>query len=241
MMCAMPIPARNRQPGRSRLPLWVAFGVALLLIAWWEWGNLQRNAPEPKPLLTSQVGTTPANLPPGAEVAILAGGCFWCTEADFDKVPGVLDTTSGFTGGKTANPSYAEVSSHTTGHAEAVRVVFDPKRVSYEQLLSVFWRSIDPTTRDRQFCDIGSPYRTAIFATSALQLQQAQASLAELQASKPFADPILTQIQMAEDFYPAEPEHQDFHRVNPIRYELYRLNCGRDARLAQLWGQAKGP
>lgn len=235
-------PARSRRPSRTRLTLWVAFGFALLLIAWWEWGSLQRNTPETKPLPAPQLGgATVANLPPGAEVAILAGGCFWCTEADFDKVPGVLSTTSGYTGGKTANPSYAEVSSHATGHAEAVRIVFDPRQVSYPQLLGIYWRSIDPTAHDRQFCDIGSPYRTAIFATSAQQFQQAQASLDELQASKPFADPVQTQIQMAEDFYPAEPEHQDFHRVNPIRYELYRLNCGRDARLAQLWGQANRP
>lgn len=235
-------PAPKNSPSRSHLTLWAAFGLALLLIAWWEWGSLQRNTPETKPLLAPQAeGVTAANLPPGAEVAILAGGCFWCTEADFDKVPGVLSTTSGYTGGKTANPSYAEVSSLMTGHAEAVRIVFDPRQVSYPQLLGIYWRSIDPTTRDRQFCDIGTPYRTVIFATSALQFQQAQASLAELQATKPFADPIQTQIQMADDFYPAEPEHQDFHQVNPVRYEFYRFNCGRDARLAQLWGQVSRP
>ncbi|MDD2808681.1 peptide-methionine (S)-S-oxide reductase MsrA [Rhodoferax sp.] len=222
-------PKPLHRPTHKRWPLWLAFGFALLLMGWWEWGAW-----------SSRQSSTPAaaalDVPAGAEVAILAGGCFWCTEADFDKVPGVLGTTSGYTGGKTANPSYAEVSSHATGHAEAVRIVFDPKQVSYPQLLAIYWRSIDPTVRDRQFCDIGTPYRTAIFATSAQQLQQAKDSLAELQTSKPFAEPIQTQIQLASDFYPAEPEHQNYHQVNPVRYEFYRKSCGRDARLAQLWG-----
>ena len=226
-----PVSPASRKP---RLSLWLAFAFIVALIAWWEWGAQQdRSAPTQVPVAKSAALATD---PPGAEMAILAGGCFWCTEADFDKVPGVLRTTSGYTGGKTANPSYAEVSSHTTGHAEAVRIVFDPKQISYPQLLAIYWRSIDPTVRDRQFCDIGTPYRTAIFATSAQQLQQAQASLAELQTTKPFAEPIQTQIQMAQDFYPAEPEHQNYHLVNPVRYEFYRKSCGRDARLAQLWG-----
>ena len=184
-----------------------------------------------------------SRLPAGSEVAVFAGGCFWCTEADFDKVPGVLATTSGYTGGKTANPTYAEVSRHTTGHAEAVQVVFDPGQVSYRQLVDYFWRTIDPTVKDRQFCDIGTPYRTAIFATSADQLQAAKESFAELEKTKPFAEPIVTQLLMADDFYPAEAEHQNYHQNNPVRYDFYRKGCGRDARLAQLWGdQAKaGP
>ncbi|PKO59840.1 MAG: peptide-methionine (S)-S-oxide reductase [Betaproteobacteria bacterium HGW-Betaproteobacteria-18] len=176
-------------------------------------------------------------MPTGSEVAVFAGGCFWCTEADFDKVPGVLATTSGYTGGKTANPTYAEVASHTTGHAEAVQVIFDPSRVSYRQLVDYFWRTIDPTVKDRQFCDIGSPYRSVIFATSAEQLQAAQASLAELEKTKPFAEPIVTQLVMADDFYPAEAEHQNYHQNNPVRYDFYRKGCGRDARLQQLWGE----
>lgn len=143
-------------------------------------------------------------LPQGNKVAVFAGGCFWCTEADFDKLPGVLSTTSGHTGGKTANPTYAKVSSHATGHAEAVRVVFDPKQVCCTQLLEHFWRSIDPSTKDRQFCDIGKHYRTAIFAALPAQLQMAQASKAALAQNKPFVEPIQTQIAMLDDFYPAE-------------------------------------
>jgi peptide-methionine (S)-S-oxide reductase len=168
--------------------------------------------------------------------AIFAGGCFWCVESDFDKVPGVLSTTSGYIGGKTANPTYEQVSSKSTGHAEAVEVVFDPAKVSYEQLLEHFWRTIDPTTQDRQFCDVGTPYRTAIFATDAAQLKAAQASLAALEKSKPFPEPIVTQIVLAGPFYAAEDYHQDYYRKNPLRYQYYRTSCGRDARLKQLWG-----
>jgi peptide-methionine (S)-S-oxide reductase len=168
--------------------------------------------------------------------AIFAGGCFWCVESDFDKVPGVLSTTSGYTGGTLANPTYEQVSHKGTGHAEAVQVVFDPARVSYEQLLDKYWHSIDPTTRDRQFCDVGSPYRTAIFATDESQLAAARASLAALEKSKPFKEPIVTQIERAGAFYPAEDYHQDYYQKNPIRYRYYRASCGRDARLEQLWG-----
>jgi len=222
-------PASARKP---RVALWWALAFILALIGWWEFAAL-RPAGAPQNQLPAVA------LPAGSEVAVLAGGCFWCTEADFDKLPGVLSTTSGYTGGKTANPTYAEVSSHTTGHAEAVRVVFDPKQVSYAQLLAHYWRSIDPTVKDRQFCDIGTPYRTAIFATTPEQLQVAQASLAALAQSKPFAEPVVTQIVMLDDFYPAEQEHQNYHQNNPVRYNYYRTTCGRDARLAQLWGVAE--
>lgn len=220
-----PAPVTPRKP---RVALWLALAFILALIGWWE-------------LATPRVGSSPAPMaaaafPAGSEVAVLAGGCFWCTEADFDKLPGVLSTTSGYTGGKTANPTYAEVSSHATGHAEAVRVVFDPKKLSYAQVLAHYWRTIDPTVKDRQFCDIGTPYRTAIFATTPEQLQLAQASLAALVQTKPFAEPVVTQILMLDDFYPAEPEHQNYHQNNPVRYNYYRSSCGRDARLAQLWG-----
>ena len=169
--------------------------------------------------------------------AIFAGGCFWCVEADFDKVPGVLSTTSGYIGGKVTNPTYAQVSAKGTGHAEAVEIVFDPAKVSYEQLLEHYWHSIDPTTQDRQFCDAGSPYRTAIFALDAAQLKAAQASLAALEKSKPFPEPIVTQIVLAGPFYAAEAYHQDYYKKNPIRYQYYRTSCGRDARLKQLWGK----
>ncbi|HYN60982.1 MAG TPA: peptide-methionine (S)-S-oxide reductase MsrA [Rubrivivax sp.] len=169
--------------------------------------------------------------------AIFAGGCFWCVEADFDKVPGVLSTTSGYIGGKVANPSYEQVAGKSTGHAEAVEIVFDPAKVSYEQLLEHFWRTIDPTTKDRQFCDAGTPYRTAIFAVDAAQLKAAQASLAALEKSKPFSEPIVTQIALVAPFYTAEDYHQDYYKKNPARYQYYRLSCGRDARLKQLWGK----
>ena len=169
--------------------------------------------------------------------ATFAGGCFWCVEADFDKVPGVLSTTSGYIGGTVANPTYEQVSKKTTGHAEAVEIVFDPTKVSYAQLLEKFWRTIDPTTKDRQFCDAGSPYRTAIFTHDATQAAAAQASLVALQKSKPFKEPIVTQIVAAGPFYLAEDYHQDYYKKNPVRYLYYRSSCGRDARLEQLWGK----
>ena len=169
--------------------------------------------------------------------ATFAGGCFWCTESDFDKVPGVISTTSGYTGGNVANPTYQQVSAKTTGHAEAVQIVFDPAKVSYQQLLARYWSSIDPTTLDRQFCDVGTPYRTAIFAHDATQLEAARKSLADLEKSKPFKEPIVTQIVPASTFYPAEEYHQNYHTKNPVRYNYYRQSCGRDARLQQLWGK----
>ena len=182
-----------------------------------------------------------ASAPAGATaIATFAGGCFWCVESDFDKLPGVLSTTSGYTGGKLAHPSYEQVSSKTTGHAESVEIAYDPKRVSYEQLLTHFWHSIDPTTKDRQFCDVGSPYRTAIFVHGAAQRRAAEASLAELQKTKPFKEPIVTQIVDAGPFYPAEAYHQDYYKKNPVRYHYYRSACGRDARLEQLWGALAG-
>ncbi len=168
--------------------------------------------------------------------AIFAGGCFWCVESDFDKLPGVLSTTSGYTGGTVANPTYEQVSGKSTGHAEAVEVVFDPAKVSYSQLVEHFWRTIDPTMKDGQFCDIGSPYRTAIFAVDAAQLEVAQASRAALEKSKPFKAPIVTEIVKAGAFYAAEGYHQDYYKKNPVRYQYYRTSCGRDARLKQLWG-----
>ena len=168
--------------------------------------------------------------------ATFAGGCFWCVEADFDKVPGVISTTSGYTGGRGANPTYEQVSSKSTGHAEAVEIVYDNAKVSYEQLLAVYWRSIDPTTKDRQFCDAGSPYRTAIYAHDDAQLAAAKASLAALEKTKPFKEPIVTTIERAGPFYAAEDYHQDYYKKNPVRYKYYRTSCGRDARLAELWG-----
>ena len=184
-------------------------------------------------------GTAPAQraaAPTGTQKAVFAGGCFWCVESDFDKVDGVLSTTSGYTGGNVANPTYEQVAGKHTGHAEAVEIVFDPKKVSYEKLVEHFWRTIDPTTKDRQFCDAGSPYRTAIYAQDAAQLRAAQASKAALEKSKPFKEPIVTEVVMGGPFYAAEDYHQDYYKKNPVRYNYYRLSCGRDARLKELWG-----
>jgi peptide-methionine (S)-S-oxide reductase len=172
--------------------------------------------------------------------ATFAGGCFWCVESDFDKIDGVISTTSGYTGGKTANPTYHDVSAGVTGHAEAVEIVFDPKRVSYERLLEHFWYTVDPTAKDRQFCDIGSQYRTAIFVHDDAQRRAAEASKAALEKSKPFPQPIVTEIVAAAQFYPAEEYHQDYYKKNPVRYKYYRNGCGRDARLSQLWGDMAG-
>jgi peptide-methionine (S)-S-oxide reductase len=176
------------------------------------------------------------NVPPGQQVATFAGGCFWCMEPPYDKLPGVTATISGYTGGKKVNPSYEEVSSGTTGHAEAVQVVYDPKKVSYQKLLEVFWVNIDPTVRDRQFCDSGTQYRTAIFYHNEEQRKAAEASRAALEKTKPFKQPIVTTIEMAGPFYPAEDYHQDYYVKNPVRYQFYRAGCGRDARLKELWG-----
>ena len=185
--------------------------------------------------LGAHAAESPA-IPPGQAVATFAGGCFWCMEPPFDNLPGVTATISGYTGGRKVNPSYQEVSSGTTGHAEAVQVVYDPKKVTYEKLLEVFWVNIDPTVKDRQFCDSGSQYRTAIFYHDEAQRKAAEASRAALEKSRPFKEAIVTPIEMAGAFYPAEDYHQDYYRKNPVRYQLYRSGCGRDARLKQLWG-----
>jgi len=178
---------------------------------------------------------------PRTETAIFAGGCFWCTESDFDKIDGVVSTTSGYIGGRKANPTYQEVSSGSTGHTEAVKVEFDPARISYAQLLEKFWPTIDPTVKDQQFCDIGSQYRTGIYPVNDMQLKAAEASKAALQKSKRFTASIVTEIVLAGTFYPAEDYHQDYYLKNPIRYKFYRNNCGRDARLRQLWGTKAAP
>jgi peptide-methionine (S)-S-oxide reductase len=171
------------------------------------------------------------------EYATFAAGCFWCIEADFEKVEGVLSVTSGYTGGTVANPTYKQVSKGKTGHTEAVRVVYDPKIVSYEQLLAIFWRNVDPTVSDRQFCDVGEQYRAGIFYHDESQKIAAEQSRAALEASKPFPDPIVTEITAATAFYPAEAYHQDYAEKNPIRYSYYRKSCGRDRRLSELWGE----
>jgi len=173
--------------------------------------------------------------PQRSATATFAGGCFWCVEADFDKVDGVISTTSGYTGGHTAKPTYEQVSHGGTGHAESVEIVYDPTKTSYKKLLDVFWHNIDPLAKDRQFCDHGDQYRSAIFYHDEEQRALAEASKAEVE--KRFKQPIATQIVPAGAFYKAEEYHQDYHMKNPIRYKFYRYNCGRDARLEELWGK----
>ncbi len=175
-------------------------------------------------------------VPPGQAVATFAGGCFWCMEPPFDKLPGVTATISGYTGGAKVNPTYQEVSAGSTGHTEAVQVIYDPKKVTYEKLLEVFWVNVDPTVKDRQFCDSGTQYRTSIFYHDDAQRKAAEASKAALDKSKPFKEAIVTPIVMAGAFYPAEEYHQDYYKKNPVRYQVYRSGCGRDARLKQVWG-----
>lgn len=172
-------------------------------------------------------------------VAVFAGGCFWCSEADFDKLPGVLQTTSGYIGGSIENPTYEEVSSGRSGHFEAVQVRFDPRQTSYAKLLEAFWPSIDPLNDNGQFCDNGPQYRSAIFYLNAEQQRLAEASKNALAASGRFQQPIATQILAATTFYAAEDYHQDYHRKNPLRYNYYRHGCGRDQRLQTLWGKAQ--
>ena len=191
-------------------------------------------------LAASAALAQPTAVPPGNAVAIFAGGCFWCMEQPFDKLPGVSATISGYTGGKKTNPSYQEVSSGSTGHAEAVQVIYDPKKVSYEKLLEVYWVNVDPTVRDRQFCDSGNQYRPEIFYSDDAQRKAAEASKAAIEKTKPFKEPIVVPITMATTFYPAEDYHQDYYMKNPVRYNFYRTGCGRDARLKQLWGDKAG-
>jgi len=172
------------------------------------------------------------------EIATFAGGCFWCMEPPFDKVEGVISTTSGYTGGNKVNPTYKQVSAGSTGHAEAIRIEYDPAKVSYEDLLEVFWKNIDPTTLNSQFCDHGSQYRSAIFYHNDAQKSAAEKSLDKLNQTKPFDDPVVTEITEAGTFYPAEEYHQDYYQKNPLRYKYYRFACGRDKRLETLWGES---
>jgi len=168
--------------------------------------------------------------------ATFAGGCFWCMQPPFEKLEGVTKTTAGYTGGTVPNPTYQQVSAGGTGHAEAVEIVFDPSRISYEKLLDVFWHNIDPLAKNRQFCDSGDQYRSAIFTHDEAQRRAAEASLEAIEASGQIKGRIETQIVAASPFYPAEDYHQDYHTKNPKKYAFYRWNCGRDARLEALWG-----
>ena len=168
--------------------------------------------------------------------ATFAGGCFWCVEEAFDKVPGVTATISGYMGGKVAKPTYEQVSSGRTGHTEVVEVTYDPKKVTYQQLLEVFWKNHDPTYLDRQFCDHGDQYRPSIFWHDEEQRKLAEESKANAEKTKKFKQKIVTPVVKAAEFWPAEGYHQDYHLKNPVRYKFYATNCGRYSRLAELWG-----
>ena len=169
--------------------------------------------------------------------AYFAGGCFWCMEEAFEKVEGVLSATSGYMGGTVANPSYEDVSSGRTGHAESVEVIYDPAKVSYQKLLEAFWRNVDPITPNAQFCDHGSQYRSAIFYQTDEEKRASDTSKQAIEQSKRFTEPIVTQIVMASHFYSAEEYHQDFYKKNPVRYKFYKYSCGRAQRLEELWGK----
>lgn len=191
------------------------------------------------PLLRPPIHTFGTATPaPGTGLAraTFAGGCFWCMESPFDKLDGVLSTTSGYTGGKERQPTYQQVSNGKTTHTEAVEIVYDPRRVTFERLLEVFWVNVDPTTKQGQFCDRGAHYRPEIFVHDADQQAKAQASKAAIEKSKTFKAPVVVDITAANDFWPAEDYHQDYYLKNPLRYSYYRNGCGRDARLKELWG-----
>lgn len=184
--------------------------------------------------------TAPAPLPPvgpGQAVAVFAGGCFWCMESDFDKLPGVVATTSGYAGGHLDNPTYEAVGTETTGHAESVRVVYDTSKLTYDQVLDWYWHHTDPLDGTGQFCDKGDSYRPVIFYADDTQKKAAEASKLKIEQSDVLPGPIKTQITALTTFWPAEGYHQDFHTTNPGRYEPYRFGCGRDARVKQVWAK----
>ena len=189
---------------------------------------------------TAQGDSKQTSSAEGLARATFAGGCFWCMEHPYDELEGVKSTTSGYTGGHLENPTYREVSSGSTGHTEVVVVIYNPKKISYEELLKVFWRNIDPLTPNRQFCDAGSQYRTGIFYHNEEQRRLAEESKKALEKSGRFSQPIVTEITAAAKFYVAEDYHQDYYEKNPIQYAIYRYSCGRDRRLKELWGEAHG-
>jgi peptide-methionine (S)-S-oxide reductase len=172
------------------------------------------------------------------KTAIFGGGCFWCVEEAFDKAEGVVSTTSGYTGGRVANPTYEQVSSGGTGHVEVVRVVYDPAKINYQQLLNLFWKNVDPLTPNQQFCDRGPQYRSAIFYQDAEQRRLAEASKSALERSRRFKQPIVTEIVAGSRFYPAEEYHQNYYQKNPLRYKYYKTSCGRVRRLEEVWGKS---
>ena len=188
-------------------------------------------------IASNQESTTPPEQK--GETAIFAGGCFWCMEPPFDKLEGVISTTSGYTSGHKKNPTYKEVSAGSTGHTEAIQIEYDPEKITYSELLDVFWKNIDPVAVDRQFCDAGSQYRSGIYYLNEKQQAEAKRSLQQLNKNKLFAGEIATEILPASTFYPAEDYHQDYYQKNPLRYKYYRFACGRDQRLEEIWGSKK--
>jgi peptide-methionine (S)-S-oxide reductase len=203
----------------SRVRFGLGFGLALALLA--------------------VPSATPAQPAPN-DVAVFAGGCFWCEESAFEDLPGVVSAVSGYAGGTTVNPTYEQVSTGRTGHAESAQVTYDPKKISYEKLLEVYWHNIDPTQKDGQFCDNGSQYRTVIFYANEAQKKAALASKAKLEQEPRFKGRIATEIVPLTKFYPAEEYHQNYCKVNPLRYTAYYKGCGREARLKEIWGDAAG-
>ena len=186
--------------------------------------------------------TPPASKakPAVTALATFAGGCFWCMEGPFDALDGVISTTSGYMGGTKKDPTYQEVSGGRTGHTEAVQIVYDPSKVSYEKLLEVFWHNIDPVAANRQFCDAGTQYRSGIFYHDEAQKKAAEASKIAIDKGRSFKGVIATEITVVGTYYAAEDYHQDYYLKNPVRYRLYRQGCGRDARLKELWGDKAG-
>ena len=226
-----PTTARRRHDGFALVAGLAVAAIVTVLVT----GALAGAGPRPAE------NSAPAKSAPGnldRARAIFAGGCFWCMEPAFDRVDGVLSTTSGYVGGHKDDPTYAEVSAGTTGHAESVEVVFDPARVTYEKLLDVSWHNVDPLAAGRQFCDVGEQYRSAIFYLDEAQQRAAEASRAALEKSGRLHGRIATEILPAGRFWPAEDYHQDYYRKNPVRYHYYRWGCGRDARLREVWGDA---
>jgi peptide-methionine (S)-S-oxide reductase len=220
-----------------------ARGIATLAVL----GSALALAQAPKPATPTAPAAPAASASAATAKAIFAGGCFWCMEPPYDKLAGVLSTTSGYIGGSKTKPTYEEIGTGRTGHTEAVEVVYDPAKITYRQLLEVFWKNIDPVAKDRQFCDFGSQYRSGIFWLTDEQKKLADESKAALEkgeafgSAKPvgFKGGVVTEITKAPQFWPAEEYHQDYYLKNPVRYNYYRTGCGRDARLKQLWGEAK--
>jgi len=189
--------------------------------------------------LLSNLALAETSTEPKLESVVLGGGCFWCIEADYEKLDGVVDVISGYAGGHVKNPTYQQVSAGGSGHIEVVKVTYDADKINYSQILDYFWRHVDPTRDDGQFCDRGPQYRPAIFYQNETQKNLALASTKQIEQSKPFAQPLKVELIQAGKFYPAEDYHQDYYKKNPIRYNFYRYNCGRDARVEQLWGENK--